>query len=147
MIKVMITIKVGLCYNVMLHFTCIIFVYSILIQEESETPARGHNRPTTAGGRTFINFSTAKQRALSNKAATKAEKRGRDLLQVHIFIFPVKALRFRTCLQCDTFRNWRLRINAYNNLITITPNVLHLLHKFYNWRQVEVISELTRTFN
>ncbi len=51
-----------------------------LLQDEAARNDR--KRPTTASGRNFINFVTAKQRAVSTRAASKAKQRGTQLLQV-----------------------------------------------------------------
>ena len=66
------------CFNYKSESICFV----VIEQEESESPKSRSKRPTTASGRTFINFVSAKQRAISSKAANKTKQRGAKLLQV-----------------------------------------------------------------
>ena len=68
----------------------------VILQEESESPKSRSKRPTTASGRTFINFVSAKQRAINSKAANKTKQRGAKLLQVT----PFKLYRIPTLKVC-----------------------------------------------
>ncbi len=54
--------------------------YAMFQHEDRYTDRK--KRPTTASTRTFINFVSAKQRQISSSAASKARRRGNELLQM-----------------------------------------------------------------
>ncbi len=53
----------------------------LVLQPESKSHSHGA-RPTTASRKTFINFVSAKQRSISQKASNKAKQRGKELLNI-----------------------------------------------------------------
>ena len=63
----------------MKSFLVWINLFSCFVQREDETRQK---RPTTASQRTFINFVSAKQRKINQKASSKAKRRGQELLKI-----------------------------------------------------------------
>ena len=56
------------------------FIYYLKAESYEHNQTRSSKqRPTTASGRTFINFVSAKQRSVSKKAAGRARQRGNEL--------------------------------------------------------------------